>query len=382
VISERDLVVMIAGTPYHGVRRGGRGLADALSRSCDVLYVDPPVSPLTGLKNQQARGAFTGPRLTDETASIQRLVPTAPPGMTRPAIHQLTRSMLVGSIRRALSEIGRKPWAAVQSSPQFPVLGRLGEHISVYRASDDFTAGAHHLGSRQTRIAAKEQQLVAAADVVVVVSPTLAMKWKSSGKPVVVLPNGVNVEAFADSNSIADPTVDMPLDKPVAGVVGTMSERLDLGLLEAVAQSSAASLLLVGPETFRVDQRRFEELTSGPNVHWVGQQPFEDLPAWYRHIDVGLVPYTLSPFNLASDPLKLPEYLAAGKPVVATPLPTVTALESPDISVASEPEDFVAAISQAVPLSGDPDLTNRRRAFAARYSWDAKAAELLEALRQ
>jgi teichuronic acid biosynthesis glycosyltransferase TuaH len=155
---------------------------------------------------------------------------------------------------------------------------------------------------------------------------------------------------------------------------------MDLGLVEAVADSGM-SVLLVGPlqATFR-QHARLGRLLARPNVEWVGPKRFDELPSYLRIIDVGLLPYTDSAFNRASFPLKTLEYLAAGRPVVATTLPAITWLDTPLIAVADEPASFARRTAEEATTSRSPDLIERRRAFAATHSWSKRVEQLAEVL--
>src|SRR5512132_3603441 len=118
-----------------------------------------------------------------------------------------------------------------------------------------------------------------------------------------------------------------------------MSDRIDLAMLDAVA-SSGVSLLLVGPRQATFEIAKLDRLLSLPNVQWVGPKEFQELPSYLRVIDVGLTPYTQSDFNRASFPLKTLEYLAAGRPVVASDLPAHRWLNTPHVSIARTPREF------------------------------------------
>jgi teichuronic acid biosynthesis glycosyltransferase TuaH len=287
--------------------------------------------------------------------------------------------MLAAAVRRAAASIGLTPAAVLQQTPHFVVLGRCGERTSVYYAADDFSAGAELLGMPRRRVEQAERRAATRADLVIAVSPLLAEKWEAYAKRVAVVRNGVSPfpSETADSSNLG---TEILLSHPIAGVVGTLSERLDMNLLKAIAETEGLSLLLVGPATYRQERISFEALVALPNVQWTGPLDFDDLPSYYDEIDVGLLPYTMSRFNLASDPLKLLEYLAAGKPVVATELPAIAELDPPDVDVANQPSDFVAAVVRFVATSADPTQRARRRDFAAEHSWGRRAEQVLELL--
>jgi teichuronic acid biosynthesis glycosyltransferase TuaH len=97
-------------------------------------------------------------------------------------------------------------------------------------------------------------------------------------------------------------------------------------------------------------------------------------------IDVGLLPYANSEFNRASFPLKTLEYLAAGRPVVATPLPAVTWLDTELIAIADQPDDFAMRTLEEAAKARTPGLMKRRRVFAESHSWSTRVEQLAEVL--
>ncbi len=367
-----DLVVIVSGSRYHGVRRSGRGIADAMAQRVPVLFVDPPASALTA-SNADDGGRMWRPRLVAENDMLTRLQPAAPPGKDRRGVQSLTRTLLARQIRGAVGASGATRTLLIQQSAHRSVLGRAGEHASIYHATDDLAAGSDLLGVDRDALAEAQMRAARTADLTLAVSPLLAERWSRLGVRAQYLPNGVDVEAFRTHRE-ATPAHDVELRRPIAGVVGTLSERLDLDILSAVAQRM--NLLLVGPESFRIDRSGFSDLVASDSVQWVGGRAFEDLPAYYAHIDVGLVPYTLSDFNRASFPLKTLEYLAAGKPVVATPLDSVLALDPPATVVADTPEAFAAAAVDAAQGMDEATATSVEH-FIDAQSWDRRVDDLL-----
>jgi len=112
---------------------------------------------------------------------------------------------------------------------------------------------------------------------------------------------------------------------------------------------------------------------------YFGKLPQAELPEVYSSCDVALVPYRDTPFNRSSFPLKTLEYLAAGLPVVATPLPSTLWLGSADVHIAERVEDFVRLALACSTTRRDEDIA-RRRSFAAAHSWDARARDWLRVL--
>ena len=165
----------------------------------------------------------------------------------------------------------------------------------------------------------------------------------------------------------------------MTGLIGHINARIDLHLLEAIADRGR-SLLLVGPKDPGFEPERFGALVRRPNVCWVGPKPFELLPGYLRLLDVGLVPYRDSAFNRGSFPLKTLDYLAAGRGVVATDLPSIRWLATDLVTVASGPGAFADAVDRSLEQIKSPALMARRRALAAQHGWADRAAELHAAI--
>lgn len=367
--------IIVSGSRYHGVRRSARGIADALSARTSVLFVEPPVSLLTRGETGEANPAIGVGDLVQENPTLWRLLPKAPPGKDRTGMRHVTRMMLARQIRSAAGQIGARRWVLLQQSAHRSVLTRTGECVAMYHASDDLASGADLLGLDRVALERAEESAARAADVILAVSPALVDRWSSIGTRIEFFPNAVDASAFVDLTD-TPPAPDVSLPHPIAAVVGTLSERLDLDLLQSVADRM--SLLLVGPESFRIDRSGFTSLVSRESVQWVGLKPFETLGSYYRHADVALLPYTLSAFNQASFPLKSLEYLAAGIQTVSSRLRSIEALEAPGIVFASSSAEFVAAALQQARIGASPGSSAPLRAFAGQHTWATRTDRLIE----
>jgi glycosyltransferase involved in cell wall biosynthesis len=370
--------MLCAANDFDGMKMGDRHLADHLSRLAPVLYVDPPRSWLTPLRDPAAAAAPRGPRLTLVAPRLARLTPVVQPGPSRRGATGLTSTLTRRYLRRAASALGGRVDAVVSGWPQYPVFGSCRERARVYWAKDDFVGGASLLRLNARLLAAREQQVAAAADLLLVANPVVAAAWRERGLAPVLIPFGTDVDAYRSVDQ-AVPPPDAWLPPPVAGLIGRINDRTDLRLLEAIA-GRGHSLLLVGPKDPAFEPARFESLRHRPNVRWVGPQPFEALPGYLKVIDVGLVPYRDSAFNRGSCPLKTLEYLAAGRAVVATDLPAVRWLDTGLITIASGPRAFASEVSRLLAEPRTASLVAARQQFAARHSWAGRAADVHAAI--
>ena len=194
-----------------------------------------------------------------------------------------------------------------------------------------------------------------------------------------LIPYGVDIEAYANVDQ-APRALDVDLRNPIVGFIGHINSRIDMRLLEAIAERGR-SLLLVGPRDLAFEPKRFAALLCKPNVRWVGFKPFDALPGYLRAIDVGVVPYEDSAFNRGSFPLKTLEYLAAGRSVVSTDLPATRWLDTDLIATASEPETFADQVDRLLAEGREiGSLIASRRGFAMEHSWPARASQFYDAI--
>jgi teichuronic acid biosynthesis glycosyltransferase TuaH len=351
-------------------------LAEHLSRHAPVLYVDPPISPL--VQRLRGRGAAPAPRLRVIHPRLAVLTPTALPARTRPVIRSTTPAALRWAVRRAVAELGGTV-AAVVVAHLDPVLTMLPGARRVLFASDDFVAGAELMRIPVQRLRRQEERALAEADRIITVSEALAETWRSRGLTVDVVPNGCDAERFARAATEPRPA-DLRLAGPVAVLAGHLSERIDVAVLEAVADRGVG-LLLVGPRQAGFGGERVDRLFARPNVQWVGARPHDALPAYLGAARVGLVPYADTRFNRHSFPLKALEYLAAGLPVVGTDLPALRQLADDtgaDVTVAADPAAFADIVESLAADVAQPSSAAARRAFAAQHDWTHRAQRFAE----
>lgn len=291
------------------------------------------------------------------------LSPMAIPWPGSRVAEMANRRILGGQVRRAMGEMGlTRPilWASLPSA--ISVVGALGERAVVYYCGDDFGALS---GVDHGPVLEMEARLAARADLVIAASEALAERFR--GRNVLLLPHGVDYDLFATPQPRP---ADLPAG-PVAGFYGSISDWLDVPMLERAARALPDwTFVFVGPVRTEVSA-----LTALPNVRFLGARPHHALPAYVQHWDVSLIPFLDTPQIRACNPLKLREYLASGTPVAATRFPALRPYE-PLISSLEPGGDLAAAIRAA---AGDQNATARRAAVAAE-SWDARAQSVSAAL--
>ena len=219
-----------------------------------------------------------------------------------------------------------------------------------------------------------EHELVRDCDLLVVTAATLYEKWrnKRNGSTALVR-NGVDFDYYA---SRCQPNTLLKTDaRPLVGYYGAIADWFDLELVTFLArQRSGYSFVLLGG-IFDVD---VSELKSLPNVRLLGQQPYETMPQYLYHFDACLIPFKLNAITHATDPVKMYEYLSAGKPVVSVALSEIQPFGD-YLYIARNREEFLAKLDEAV-AEDDEELKARRREFAQSNTWQERYNAITNAL--
>lgn len=257
----------------------------------------------------------------------------------------------------------------------------FGGHVpgacTVYDCMDELSA----FRGANPHLPELEQALLSRADLVFTGGRSL-FEAKCRLHPAVhAFPSGVDVDHFRAARApMPDPAAQLPIPRPRAGFYGVIDERLDTALLAGVAaRCPEIQFVVLGP-TSKIDAA---SLPSAPNLHYPGPAAYADLPAWIAGWEVALMPFALNEATRFISPTKTPEYLAAGRPVVSTPVPDVVHgwASQPGVSVAQGADAFAAAVRRALVL---PPETWRLAADAVLdgLSWDGIWSRMDALIRQ
>ena len=237
----------------------------------------------------------------------------------------------------------------------------LQDAVVIYYCCDDFAALS---GVDHQAITLLEQELVGKAEVVVATSDALMNKFPAQKSHMV--PHGVDIGLFYSPVPRAE---DLPEGRPVAGFYGSIADWVDLTLLEALAKRmNEWNFVMIGQA--KVDVSTLEAL---PNVYFLGAKPHHELPRYSQHWQASLLPFVQNGQIEACNPLKLREYLAAGKPVVATDF-AMARQYAEHVSIADGVEGFAQALEAT--LREKPAVGELRRRRVAGESWQAVAGRI------
>ncbi len=273
-------------------------------------------------------------------------------------------SALHAGIRQLRDKFGMGCTVSIVNHPFWaPIVAQLENNIAVYDCMDN------HAGfSNTTPIICKlEEQLLRQVDRIVCTSRGLQQSLKDNGHEALLLPNGADEKHFRISDE--EPRVG---DQPVVGYFGAIAEWFDCELVAEVARELDEWRFVLVGSTHGADIGPIAELA---NVEIVGEVPYQELPNYLARFDVCMIPFKLTPLTLATNPVKVYEYLSGGKPVVATRLPELEPMKEL-VTLADSACDFVDGIRVSL-SENSPGLQDARRRFASANSWTSRA-DLLE----
>jgi glycosyltransferase involved in cell wall biosynthesis len=373
----RDYSVVYFGNDWFAENRtSSHHIARRLGKLVPVLYIETPGSrgPQTSVRDvrklwRKLARALAPPQKVGEkfyVATIPQI-----PFRQLPLIDRLNRWLGAFLARRAMRQLGFGPrisWFVVPHPG--PLAKQLGETLTVYYCIDDY---ASYPGMDPVAIQTLDDNLTRRADVVFVAPRALLEPKRRLNPNIHFSPHGVDFEMFSQAS---DPATELAeeargLPHPVIGYFGTVGEFVDFDLLAYLAGSRPAwTFLLVG--LIAADVSRFRRY---PNVVFAGPRPYETLPRWAKAFDVAIYAHQVNRQTRHSNPLKLREYLATGKPVVSVVTPE-TATFSEGVYLAGTPEAYLAAIERAL-REDNPELCRKRMAAVRDMSWDARFQETI-----
>ena len=283
----------------------------------------------------------------------------------------LNMRIMLRSLRqwmRATGFVRPVAWTFLPTPLARDLLDALAPVATIYYCIDDFASSS----ADARRVVASEQALFRDADLVFVTSQKLRDRAQQQRPDVHLFPFAVNLAGFEKVRNTDAP---MPEDlaglrRPVAGYVGGLHQWLDQDLIVAAAKRLPdVTFALVGPA--QVDVSKLQNVA---NIHLFGQRDHADVPRYVKGFDVGLVPYRITEYTANVYPTKLNEYLAMGKPVVATDLIEIRRFNQDHgdiVRVAATADAYAGAIRDAV-APAPPAEVSRRMTVAASNSWERR----------
>lgn len=361
----RPNILYVSLWPWDGLWQRPQHLAQQLSEHCNVIYTSPtPFHSRRDMLPHLGRGWKL--KRHEETERLHVLdfpfLPSWRFSSLREWNHCKWASAVSEYIKRERIPIDIL-W--LSSPEQLPFCGEIPARLVCYDCMDNYE-------SFYLRLVPFEQELFRKADLVFVSALSLEEKARKYSDKVHLVPNGVEVEHFRTVLEKSHPVpVDMiNIPTPRIGYYGSIADWMDFEIIERLGQTAGASVVLVGP----VHTEQARRLAERGIIFLLGTKPYCDLPAYLSHFSVCILPFRDTELTRAIDPVKVYEYLAAGKDVVATPLPALD--QHADFLVLSQPSEFCESVRATLRSPALPELRARRSAAMSAHSWKRRAEQI------
>jgi glycosyltransferase involved in cell wall biosynthesis len=297
-------------------------------------------------------------RCSEPHPSIYKDAPTAPQASA--LTEGLAALRASCDISAPISIVDLPFWRAVVSAQ---------ENNTVVYDCMDYHAGFKHNGRRMLE---EEERLVMQADIVVTSSASLSERVARL-RPNILIRNGCEPAHFA-------PRADLPIrrlsDRRIVGYFGVLDHWLDTALVVQAARTYQDwDFVLIG----RRQDCNLDALRRLSNIRIVDEKDYAVLPQFAHGFDVCIIPFLINDLTFHTNPVKMYEYLAAGKPVVGTAMPELLIADDL-VHVARDREEFIAKLADAMVTRDVPEQVARRIAFASRETWADRVDRLESAL--
>ncbi len=385
--------IVITGQQAWDVEIGSncKNIALEFSKNHRVLYVNSPLDRISLLKNgddpkiAKRRKVVYGK--ADGLEEVQRnlwvLYPDKMiesinwlPEMLFDILNKRNNQLFAGSIARATKRLGFVDYVHFNDNDMFRsffLKDLLKPRLSIYY-SRDYMLAVDYWRKHGARL---EPGLIAKSDLCVANSTYLANYCAKFNPHSFYVGQGCDLDIFMAGNQAPEPADVSTIARPRIGYVGALqSIRLDMELLEYIARSRPDwNIVLVGPEDHEFQQSSLHKL---PNVTFTGSRNITDLPAYINAFDVCVNPQLLNEVTIGNYPRKIDEYLAVGKPVVATATDAMSVFAD-HVYLGKGKEDYVRLIDLALAENSDA-RTEARRSFSSSHTWENSVGEIYKAI--
>lgn len=296
-------------------------------------------------------------------SQVHIITPALPDGTHGIETHFMLRALLRELMQ---SEHIREHIAWFYTPMALEFTDELNPALTVYDCMDELSAFAH----APAGMVRNESKLFEQCDLVFTGGASLFEAKCSKHNSVYLLPSSVDTAQFAKAlPAQPDPEDQKRIAHPRIGYVGVIDERMDLQLIDALAHRRPEwQILLIGP-VVKIDPNT---LPRHSNVHYLGMKAYNELPSYLSGWDVALLPFAQNDSTRFISPTKTPEYLAAGLPVVSTPIRDVVRPygESGLVFIGKNHDEFVAGVEQQLVCGRQRAWSPEVTAFLRTQSWD------------
>ena len=254
-----------------------------------------------------------------------------------------------------------------------PYWDKMGQKMTIFDAVDNWLLHSSY-DKHTDKLKAAYDKIKNETDLIFVVSKNLTNFFDDQPN-VYWVPNGVDIKHYNKKFALINRDIS-DIAKPIIGYIGVVQKKVDFELLKYLADKNLdKSIVIVGP-VWAEQEKAKEALVEKKNVYFLGYKKYSEAPQYIQQFDVGIIPHKTAGFSATTNPMKMYEYLACGKPVVATDNIGTENVEDM-ISVAKDYESFNQAVNNA--LENDkPEAITKRREFVKKFSWFNTVSKMID----
>lgn len=373
-----DKIIFYFGPePWAGLWRNRHQLMSRLAKCNEVWYVEPPA-----LLRQLVRGKKLRSKLFTRDASGVNIFhsPWWLPVIGRAPLKKPSIRIFLFVLSRVAKLRETKPVAWFSKPEMLDYLEAFTASPKIYHVVDEYSGYGNPSAARQQKIEEKEIVILKKADLAIVVTPSLFAKKSPHNAHTYLVPNAVDFAAYADCPD-ERPADMVNIAGPIIGYTGLISARLDLPLLHAAACARPTwNFVFIGAVNENQCRKEMQELRKLSNVHFLGQKPVDATPRYVNQFDVCMIPYALDLRAEHASPLKLYEYAAASKPVVATGFAAARDFEG-QIEIIADTESFISACETCLDTGAMAKGIAENLRFAADNTWEHRIEQVSDIIR-
>jgi len=351
-LNSNTLLICFSHLRWDFVYQRPQHLMTRAAHDFGVIYFEEPIFEKTPAPSL---------RHTTITSRLTVITPVLAAG-TRPDQADLIQAALLEDLISETDHDQLVTWYYTPMALRFSDF--LRSDICVYDCMDELSA----FKNAPTEIALLEKLLFARADVVFTGGQSLYEAKRGQHHFMHAFPSSIDTAHFQQARRTQeDPKDQSAIPRPRVGYFGVIDERLDADLLGQTANTMPdVQFVVIGP-VVKIDPAT---LPAGPNIRWLGQKSYEDLPKYLAGWDAGWMPFAVNAATRFISPTKTPEFLAAGLPVVSTPIvDVVRTYGQRGLVQIAEADTMVDALKDAIRRPYE-DL-GKVDAFLSRSSWDS-----------
>lgn len=377
-MKEKFCILSFGPDYWDGPRHNRHYYCEALSRHVKILFVSPPFY-IVRILREIFKGTLNKSGLRKVNDNLFNYSPSKFLFMIYRYrwLDRFLKNLRIRKIKKIMRRMGmEKPVLLIWHPAFLDMIGKFDESLVIYYVYDNISGYVGGSGQKSDN----ELQLLRSADIIFTLSQELYKENKKWAKEIYHMPNAVDFDLFSQAR-LAETTIPYEMTtipKPRIGYIGTINEKVDIELLEYIADTRPDwSIVLIGRENYQTHsaKEKFIAFTMRENVYRFNYVEYNHVPEYLKALDICMMCYIINDWTYYGDPSKMHEYLASGKPTIAVALPAIKEFENV-IAIPTSREGWVSAIENGL-AETDEKMCEERIRVAYENSYTERAARTI-----